>query len=113
MVEVPGGSAVGGRSSRGRRTTPFFLEGRLEKAERRAIRKKTGDHGWRDSRHYPIHISWSDVALLIHFYGGCSCIIMKNSSLGLCAIQKPKLISRPSATTGIIAARIDYEQQKH
>ena len=35
------------------------------------------------------------------------------SSLGLCAIQKPKLISRRSATTGIIAARIDYEQQKH
>eukprot|EP00956_Cyclotella_meneghiniana_P039220 scaffold167778_cov30-Cyclotella_meneghiniana.AAC.1 len=36
MVEVPGGSAVGGRSDHGRRTTPFFLEGRLEKAERRA-----------------------------------------------------------------------------
>eukprot|EP00956_Cyclotella_meneghiniana_P005338 scaffold6732_cov68-Cyclotella_meneghiniana.AAC.3 len=51
MVEVPGGSAsgVGGRSH-DRRTTPFFLEGRLEKAERRAIRKKTGPHGWRDSR---------------------------------------------------------------
>ena len=40
MVEVPGGSAVGSRSSHDRRTTPFFLEGRLEKAERRAIRKK-------------------------------------------------------------------------
>ena len=40
MVEVPGGSAVGGRSSHDRRTTPFILEGRLEKAERRAIRKK-------------------------------------------------------------------------
>ena len=36
MVEVPGGSAVGGRSNHDRRTTPFFLEGRLEKAERRA-----------------------------------------------------------------------------
>eukprot|EP00956_Cyclotella_meneghiniana_P033589 scaffold97367_cov88-Cyclotella_meneghiniana.AAC.1 len=36
MVEVPGGSAVGGRSNHGRRTTPFFLEGRLEKAEGRA-----------------------------------------------------------------------------
>eukprot|EP00956_Cyclotella_meneghiniana_P018827 scaffold31709_cov41-Cyclotella_meneghiniana.AAC.17 len=32
----PGGSAVGGRSNHGRRTTPFFLEGRLEKAERPA-----------------------------------------------------------------------------
>ena len=41
MVEVPGGSAVGGRSNHDRRTTPFFLEGRLEKAERRAIREKT------------------------------------------------------------------------
>ena len=40
MVEVPGGSAVGGRSSHDRRTTPFFLEGRLEKAERRATEKK-------------------------------------------------------------------------
>eukprot|EP00956_Cyclotella_meneghiniana_P030710 scaffold78160_cov37-Cyclotella_meneghiniana.AAC.1 len=36
MVEAPGGSAVGRRSNHGRRTTPFFLEGRLEKAERRA-----------------------------------------------------------------------------
>eukprot|EP00956_Cyclotella_meneghiniana_P012333 scaffold17527_cov42-Cyclotella_meneghiniana.AAC.8 len=36
MVEVPGGSAVGGRSNHDRRTTPFFLEGRLEKADRRA-----------------------------------------------------------------------------
>eukprot|EP00956_Cyclotella_meneghiniana_P006408 scaffold8395_cov71-Cyclotella_meneghiniana.AAC.1 len=36
MVEAPGGSAVGGRSNHGRRTTPFFLEGRLEKAEKRA-----------------------------------------------------------------------------
>eukprot|EP00956_Cyclotella_meneghiniana_P031521 scaffold83017_cov36-Cyclotella_meneghiniana.AAC.1 len=31
MVEVPGGSAVGSRSNHRRRTTPFFLEGRLEK----------------------------------------------------------------------------------
>eukprot|EP00956_Cyclotella_meneghiniana_P023134 scaffold44550_cov54-Cyclotella_meneghiniana.AAC.9 len=36
MVEVPGGSAVGGRSNHDHRTTPFFLEGRLEKDERRA-----------------------------------------------------------------------------
>eukprot|EP00956_Cyclotella_meneghiniana_P016188 scaffold25469_cov77-Cyclotella_meneghiniana.AAC.9 len=39
IVEVPGGSAVWGRSDLGHRTTPFFLEGpegRLEKAVRRA-----------------------------------------------------------------------------
>eukprot|EP00956_Cyclotella_meneghiniana_P029439 scaffold71225_cov38-Cyclotella_meneghiniana.AAC.5 len=42
MVEVPGGSAVGGRSNHGRRATPFsfFLKGRLEKAERRAGSRK-------------------------------------------------------------------------
>eukprot|EP00956_Cyclotella_meneghiniana_P039398 scaffold171200_cov26-Cyclotella_meneghiniana.AAC.1 len=40
MVEVPGGLAVGSRSNHGRRTTHRKLEGRLEKAERRAIRKK-------------------------------------------------------------------------
>eukprot|EP00956_Cyclotella_meneghiniana_P025812 scaffold54613_cov42-Cyclotella_meneghiniana.AAC.1 len=34
MVEAPGGSAVGGRSNHGRRTTPRKLEGRLEKDER-------------------------------------------------------------------------------
>eukprot|EP00956_Cyclotella_meneghiniana_P028403 scaffold65819_cov58-Cyclotella_meneghiniana.AAC.3 len=27
MVEVPGGSAIGGRSNHGRRTTPFFSRG--------------------------------------------------------------------------------------
>ena len=31
VVEVPAGSAVRGRSNHGRRTTPFFLEGRLTK----------------------------------------------------------------------------------
>ena len=36
MVEVPGGSAVGGRSNHGRHTKPQKLEGRLEKAEGRA-----------------------------------------------------------------------------
>eukprot|EP00956_Cyclotella_meneghiniana_P003617 scaffold4429_cov81-Cyclotella_meneghiniana.AAC.1 len=48
MVEVPDGSAVGGRSNHQSwppRTTPFFLEvGRLTKAERRAIVKKTSPH---------------------------------------------------------------------
>ena len=38
MVEVPGGSAVGGRSNLGRRTTPRKLEGRLEKDERMVSR---------------------------------------------------------------------------
>eukprot|EP00956_Cyclotella_meneghiniana_P007949 scaffold10567_cov70-Cyclotella_meneghiniana.AAC.3 len=36
MVESPCGSAVGGRSNHGRRTTPRKLEGRLEKAEGQA-----------------------------------------------------------------------------
>eukprot|EP00956_Cyclotella_meneghiniana_P020138 scaffold35167_cov96-Cyclotella_meneghiniana.AAC.1 len=34
MVEVPGGSAVGGRSNHDRRTTSRKLEGRLENGER-------------------------------------------------------------------------------
>ena len=38
MVEVPGGLAVGGRSSHDRRTTPRKLEGRLEKDERMVSR---------------------------------------------------------------------------
>eukprot|EP00956_Cyclotella_meneghiniana_P030375 scaffold76235_cov44-Cyclotella_meneghiniana.AAC.2 len=46
MVEAPGGSAIGGWSNHGRHTTPFFLEGRLEKAERRAGSGKTSPHRW-------------------------------------------------------------------
>eukprot|EP00956_Cyclotella_meneghiniana_P003622 scaffold4429_cov81-Cyclotella_meneghiniana.AAC.6 len=60
MVEVPGGSAIGGRSNHGRRTTttPFFLEGRLEKAERRAGLGKTSPNRWRGPRVSQPLISW-------------------------------------------------------
>eukprot|EP00956_Cyclotella_meneghiniana_P037599 scaffold141047_cov53-Cyclotella_meneghiniana.AAC.1 len=55
MVEGPGGSTVGGRSNHGHRTTPFFLEGRLEKAERRAGSGKNKSPQMARPRHSTTH----------------------------------------------------------
>eukprot|EP00956_Cyclotella_meneghiniana_P012471 scaffold17726_cov53-Cyclotella_meneghiniana.AAC.7 len=55
MVEAPGGSAVGGWSNHGCRTTPSFLEGRLEKAERRARSGKNKSPRMTRPRHSTTH----------------------------------------------------------
>eukprot|EP00956_Cyclotella_meneghiniana_P007011 scaffold9457_cov86-Cyclotella_meneghiniana.AAC.1 len=50
----------------------LFSRGRPRKSREASDPKKTGAHGWRDSRHYPIHrpISWSkSFHLTWHFNG--------------------------------------------